>query len=255
MMSKDAATETGFIKTTTHNYVSRTAEIEGPRQVELKGRPIPRDDVVVHGDKAVVRIGRYCDVGEKTVLSPPPHPLQVGTHVPMVLGSYIRVGKECRIHAAAVRSMVWIGDGVTLGERAIVKDNCYIDSGVTIGDDAVIVSFSVYLLRVPVIRPNCRRQWPWNFRTWPSTDFRASRSSSRGRQDDCNLRRSSLLFNFYLVYLNLLCTHRDWPPGNPFMLPFSYCEMRHRLTGENSRNLFHPTPISSCHTPRTARHI
>lgn len=45
-----------YIKTQTHNFVSRSAIIENPRQVELKGRSIvDGGGCTVRGDLAAVR--------------------------------------------------------------------------------------------------------------------------------------------------------------------------------------------------------
>ena len=39
--------------------------------------------------------------------------------------------------------MVWIGDGVKIGERCIIKDNCIIEAGVVLGNDTVIPPFTL----------------------------------------------------------------------------------------------------------------
>ena len=140
--------EEGYIKTTTHNFVSRKAKIEGARQVELKGRTILQENVLVRGDLAIVRIGRYCEIDVNTVIEPPMHPL-TKKNVPVVVGSHTHIGKDCKIHAAAVGSMVWIGDNVTLGKRCIIKDNCVIESGVVLGDDTVIPPYTRIALKNP----------------------------------------------------------------------------------------------------------
>jgi dynactin-5 len=138
----------GYIKTTTHNYVSRKAKIEGAKQVELKGRSILQEFVTVRGDLAIVRIGRYCEIDTHTTLEPPVHPL-TKNRIPMVIGSHTHIGKNCQIHAAAVGSMVWVGDNVKLGKRCIIKDNCVIESGVVLGDDTVVPPFSRISLEDP----------------------------------------------------------------------------------------------------------
>jgi carbonic anhydrase/acetyltransferase-like protein (isoleucine patch superfamily) len=132
--------EVGYIKTTTQNFVSRRAKIEGAKQVELKGRSILQDHVLVRGDLAIVRIGRYCEIDTHTLLEPPlapstmipsssssqePQPVGVAVvvkkRIPMTIGSHTHIGKSCKIHAAAIGSSVWIGDHVTVGQRCIIK--------------------------------------------------------------------------------------------------------------------------------------
>ena len=38
--------------------------------------------------------------------------------------------------------MVWIGDGVKIGQRCIIKDNCIIESNAVLGNDTVLPPFS-----------------------------------------------------------------------------------------------------------------
>jgi len=134
--------EEGFIKTTTHNYVSRKSVIDGAKHVEIKGRSIIMDGVVVRGDLAVVRIGRYCVIENGTLLEPPPHPHDRSKCVPLVVGSHTHIGRNTTVCAAAIGSMVWIGDNVKLGKRCIIKDNCVIESGTEIGDGTIVPPFT-----------------------------------------------------------------------------------------------------------------
>ena len=133
--------EDPYIKTTTHNYISRKATIEGPRQVELKGRSIVKDGVKIRGDLGIIRIGRYVWLEENTVLEPAPLDA-TGKRVPMLIGSNTRIGSNCQVQAAAVGSLVVVGDNVTLGKRCIIKDCCVVDSGVALGDDTVVPPFT-----------------------------------------------------------------------------------------------------------------
>lgn len=137
-----SSVEVDYIKTTTHNYVSRKARIEGTKQVEIKGRSIIQEGVTINGDLAVIRIGRYCSIEKDSIMEPPVHPIDSSKRVPIVVGSHTRVGPNCEIHAAAIGSMVWLGEKVKLGQRCIIKDNCIIESGVEISDDKVVPPFT-----------------------------------------------------------------------------------------------------------------
>jgi dynactin 5 len=137
-----AAAAAGYFKTTTHNYVSRNAQIDGAKQVEIRGRSIIQEGVRIRGDLAVVRIGRYCEIKSNSVLEPPSHPLDPSKRIPLVIGSHSHIGTNCHIDAAAIGSMVWIGNGVRLGPRVIVKDNCIIEDGVHLGADTVVPPFT-----------------------------------------------------------------------------------------------------------------
>ena len=139
-----------YIQTTSNNYVSRKAIIDGAKQVELKGRSILVDGVHIRGDLAPVRIGRYCWVDSNTLIQPPP---QMGEHgentstntnlyVPVSLGSHTSIGKDCVLEAAAVGSLCWIADNVKLSARSIVKDCCVVVEHTVIPADAVIPPFT-----------------------------------------------------------------------------------------------------------------
>lgn len=93
-----------YIKTTTHNYVSRGAIIEGAKHVEIKGRSIIHTGVKIYGEETIIKIGRYSEIFPSTVLEPSENPLQKDKYIPMVIGSHTRIGKECKIRAAAIGS-------------------------------------------------------------------------------------------------------------------------------------------------------
>ena len=109
-MSSEAAavdtddSEDDYIKTTTHNYVSRKAIIDGAKRVEIKGRSILHKGVRVRGDLQIVKIGRYCEIGESTSLEPPTYPYEKNKRVPMIIGSHTHIGKDCVIQGAAIGS-------------------------------------------------------------------------------------------------------------------------------------------------------
>ena len=118
----------GYFKSTSHNYVSRQSTITTPKQFDINGRSILHPGVVIRSDKQIVRIGRYCEVANDTVIDPPPHPLVEGVlkdtegetttssapptneelmknkklYIPVVIGSHTTIGKNCHIRAAAI---------------------------------------------------------------------------------------------------------------------------------------------------------
>ena len=137
------ATEGNYIKTTTHNFISRKAVVEGPRQVALQGRSIVEDGVKLRGDLGILRIGRYVRIEADCELEPAPTiPAEEGKRVPMMVGNHTRISRGCKIQAAAIGSMVVIGTDVTIGQRCIIKDCCVIDSNVVLGDDTVVPPFT-----------------------------------------------------------------------------------------------------------------
>ena len=145
-MTEGTSNESDYIKTTTHNFISRKAVIEGPRQVELKGRSIVHDGVKIRGEAGIVRIGRYVWIDPGTELEPSPflNPTTGTTNkcVPMMIGNHTKIESNCTIRAAAIGSMVHVGEGAQIGKRCIIKDCCVIEAGVILGDDTVVPPFT-----------------------------------------------------------------------------------------------------------------
>jgi dynactin 5 len=145
--TSDAATVAvadDYIKTTTHNFISRQATIEGARQVGIQGRSIVHSGVIFRGDLGVIRIGRYVWIDSDTMLAPAP-PLRSSPdtkRLPLLIGNHTQIGKDCFIEASAIGSMVRIGNNAMLGERCVIKDCCIIDPYVILGKDTVIPPFT-----------------------------------------------------------------------------------------------------------------
>lgn len=129
------SSDEGYIKTATHNYVSRKATVEGPKKVELKGKSVLKDGVVVRGDLGPrIQMGRYVTIEQDTLLKP--------CDAPMVIRGHATIGKSCEIQAASIGSFVRIGDNVKIGKRCLIKDVCIIEEGSIVGDDTVVPPFS-----------------------------------------------------------------------------------------------------------------
>jgi dynactin-5 len=148
--SEEAASEDPYIKTITGNFVSRNADISETRNVEIKGRSWIEEGVVIRGDLARIRMGRYCRISTGTILEPAPATASSqGPHAPVSIGSHTLIGPNCHIRAAAIGSYCWIGSDVRMGPRVIVRDACVIEKGVVLGDDTVIPPFT----RVSTVGP------------------------------------------------------------------------------------------------------
>jgi dynactin-5 len=67
--------------------------------------------VLVRGDLAKVRIGKYCLILENSVIRPSCKLLSGGlSFFPTQIGSYTHIGKDCVIEALKIGSYVHIGD-------------------------------------------------------------------------------------------------------------------------------------------------
>lgn len=134
--------EGNYIKTTTHNFISRKAAVEGPRQVALQGRSIVQEGVKLRGDLGILRIGRYVWIEADCELEPAINPTDTTKRIPMMIGNHTRICSGAKLQAAAVGSMVVIGSNAKIGQRCIIKDCCVIDSDVVLGDDTVVPPFT-----------------------------------------------------------------------------------------------------------------
>jgi len=156
-----AISDEGYIKTAAHNYVSRKANIHGPKNVEIKGKCVIEEDVVIRGDFSSVRIGRYCHLGHKTIIRPPSYSSSLGIissgakpgkggsvssmplqFLPLLVGSHTRIGTDCIIESASIGSSCSIGNSCVISKRVVIKDCCYIHDGTVIPPDTVIPPFS-----------------------------------------------------------------------------------------------------------------
>lgn len=129
-----------FILTTaTHNYISRTAELNNPQQIELKGRSVIHR-ASLQADTAPIRIGRSTHIQSDARIFPPL--LAEKQYSPVSIGAHTWIGTAVQSQAAAIGSFCWIGNAVQLGERVIIKDAVIVQDGVSIPADTVVPPFT-----------------------------------------------------------------------------------------------------------------
>lgn len=139
-----------YIQTTNNNFVSRSAVLMDPKQVELKGRSVLHHHVQI--DASSVRMGRYVTIAEHSCITAPTVPTDssetdgaVGVVVttPIVsIGSYTFIGSHCHSYAAAIGSYCHIGHSVTIGARTILKDHVVVAPHTNLPADAVYPPFT-----------------------------------------------------------------------------------------------------------------
>eukprot|EP00162_Nutomonas_longa_P002448 comp13086_c0_seq1/m.17726 comp13086_c0_seq1/g.17726 ORF comp13086_c0_seq1/g.17726 comp13086_c0_seq1/m.17726 type:complete len:176 (+) comp13086_c0_seq1:23-550(+) len=127
------------------NKVSRLSHHYGSQRILLIGKSVLRENVLVRGDLANVKIGRYCHVGEKSVLRPAFKIMKgSGLCIPLTIGDYTTIGPNCVISAASIGSYVDIGENVVIANRCIVKDCSRILPNSVLGPDTVVPPFTVF---------------------------------------------------------------------------------------------------------------
>ncbi|KAI8871962.1 dynactin subunit P25 [Ramicandelaber brevisporus] len=160
--------KTEFIETDTGNKISRRAVIFGSQNIILTGKTVIKKGCVIRGDlrraggtgmvsssggvtaaaaasSVVIAIGRYCMLGENTVIRPPCKTYKnVFSYYPMKIGDHVSIGDGSIVEAAGIGSHVTIGKGCVIGRLAVIKDCVRIEDGTVIAPNTVVPSFSIF---------------------------------------------------------------------------------------------------------------
>ncbi|CAM9447408.1 unnamed protein product [Phaeothamnion confervicola] len=156
-----------YIRTTTSNMVSRMAVVHGPQNVNLRGKSIVMPNAILRGELAAIRIGRYCLIGEGTVIRPACRLERrdddgsggggmagAADGGDEMSGSGEAAGDAALKHAAGAGGFVCLFTPVTVGNYTHVGRNSVVEAAcigcnVWIGDDCIIGANCL-------IRDNCR---------------------------------------------------------------------------------------------------
>ncbi|KEP65992.1 UNVERIFIED_CONTAM: dynactin p25, putative [Hammondia hammondi] len=134
-----------FIMTASGNRVGRDTLLFGSQNITLAGRSVVSQGVILRGELAPLRFGRYVYLEENVLVHPSVYrskgqPL----HVPMTVGDYVVVGRNSVVRAVAVGSCVEISVNCVVGNRCILKDFCRLLPGTVLPPDTVVPSFTVF---------------------------------------------------------------------------------------------------------------
>ena len=172
--------ESDYIRTTTQNFISRSANLLGASNVRIKGKSIVQPNVTIHGDYgASVHIGRYCYIDEGVVIAPtvvpissdpmlpgddigsgssstqaddgqssspssptttPPSSNQKAIH--LQIGSYTHIGSNTQVQSLSIGSSVHIGSNCIISPRSKIYDCCIIEDNTVIPPDMIVPPFS-----------------------------------------------------------------------------------------------------------------
>ncbi|KAL8443650.1 hypothetical protein Emed_006668 [Eimeria media] len=135
----------GFISTASGTRVSRKTLLFGSQNVTIAGTSVLNDGVVLRGDLAAMRLGRFVWLGKNTVLQPcscrSKGQLQ---HVPMTVGDCCIVGDDCVVQAASLGNCVEIGPRCVIGNRCLLKDHCVLLADSVLPPDTIVPAFTVF---------------------------------------------------------------------------------------------------------------
>ena len=98
------------IETSSGNKVSRQSVLCGTSNIRLHGKAIVHKGVIIRGDLATVRLGRYCVIDENSVIRPP-FQMRKGNYsfIPLTIGDNVFIGKVQRGGGGAGRGGVCAG--------------------------------------------------------------------------------------------------------------------------------------------------
>ncbi|KAL3095422.1 hypothetical protein niasHS_007521 [Heterodera schachtii] len=133
-----------YIVTSQGNTISRKAKTNGTQNIILTGNSILMTDCILRGDLAYIRMGKYCIIGEGSIIRPPYKYFSKGfTYFPVHFGDYVFIERGCVVVAAYVGSFVHIGQNSIVGQNCVVKDCCFIQPDSVLMPDTVVPPFSI----------------------------------------------------------------------------------------------------------------
>lgn len=104
-----------YVETASGNKVSRQTVLCGSQNIVLHGKVIVQSNVIIRGDLANVRTGRYCIISKGSVIRPPFKQFSKGVaFFPLHIGDHVFVGENSVVSAAIIGSYVYIGKNVVI---------------------------------------------------------------------------------------------------------------------------------------------
>jgi dynactin-5 len=142
---------TDFKEMQSGNKVSRKVGLFGSQKIQVLSKSVLSSHSVIRGDLTTsskfmsVQFGRFCFLGERSVVRPACKDLAGSLKfIPMTIGDYTTIGNDCVISASSIGSHVVVGDNVVVGKRCIIKDCAVIESGSVLAMDTVVPPFTVF---------------------------------------------------------------------------------------------------------------
>jgi Carbonic anhydrases/acetyltransferases, isoleucine patch superfamily len=91
---------------------------------------------VIRGDEGIVRIGRYTNLQDGSVV-------HLDKAFPAVVGDYVTVGHNAILHGCTIGDNCLIGMGAIIMNGAKIGDNCIVGAGSLIGEGKTIPAGSL----------------------------------------------------------------------------------------------------------------
>ncbi|XGW19810.1 hypothetical protein V3C99_003555 [Haemonchus contortus] len=104
---------------------------------------VAQKDVIIRGDLAAIRSGRFCIIRKGTLIRPSSKKFSKGvTLFPVHIGDHVMIEEDCVISAAQICSFVHIGAGSVIGGSAVLKECCRVLPGSVVAADSVFPPYS-----------------------------------------------------------------------------------------------------------------
>eukprot|EP00918_Siedleckia_nematoides_P047840 GHVU01104810.1.p1 GENE.GHVU01104810.1~~GHVU01104810.1.p1 ORF type:complete len:141 (-),score=2.13 GHVU01104810.1:272-694(-) len=104
--------------------------------------------VILRGDLARLKIGKYVKIGENTILRPPLRfPREADgkvTYYAVSIGNCVTIGENCVIMASKIGDNVVIGANCIIGKRCIIRDNCQVLPGSVLAPDTTVAPYTIF---------------------------------------------------------------------------------------------------------------
>eukprot|EP00405_Crypthecodinium_cohnii_P008012 CAMPEP_0206421848 /NCGR_PEP_ID=MMETSP0324_2-20121206/1697_1 /ASSEMBLY_ACC=CAM_ASM_000836 /TAXON_ID=2866 /ORGANISM="Crypthecodinium cohnii, Strain Seligo" /LENGTH=188 /DNA_ID=CAMNT_0053886031 /DNA_START=223 /DNA_END=785 /DNA_ORIENTATION=+ len=134
-----------YIQTNSGNKVSRKSVLCGSTNISLAGKCVVKPGVVLRGDLHLLRIGKYCIIGDGSVLRPSTKKYKGSFgFFPMTIGDNVTIGARTICSAAQIGACVDIGEDCIIAKRCIIKDNSMILPGTVLVQDTVVPPHTVF---------------------------------------------------------------------------------------------------------------
>ncbi|KAK5973365.1 actin, partial [Trichostrongylus colubriformis] len=137
-----------YVETNSGNKIckvhsTKDSTICGTQNIVLNGKNIVQKDVIIRGDLAAIRSGRFCIIRKGTLIRPSSKKFSKGvTLFPVHIGDHVMIEEDCVISAAQICSFVHIGAGSVIGGSAVLKECCRVLPGSVVAADSVFPPYS-----------------------------------------------------------------------------------------------------------------
>ncbi|CAG9321974.1 unnamed protein product [Blepharisma stoltei] len=134
-----------YLETHTGNKVCRKSLIRGSHNIHLNGKCIISPGVVIRGDLAPVKIGKYTIFKEDVVLRPS-YKRAKGKlkYITMQIGEHVLIEEGSIVCASKIGNNVHVGKNCIISHRCVLRDNCKIEDGAILSPDTEVPSFTIY---------------------------------------------------------------------------------------------------------------